>query len=52
MEILGWSNDVVARVVALESDARLAFERACNEGLGGSMVLIGEGNVGDGASGF
>ena len=52
MEIFGWSDDVVACVVAFESDPRLAFEGARNERPGGSMVLIGEGNVGDGALGF
>ena len=52
MEIFGWSNDVVACVVAFESDARLALEGACNKGQRGTMVLIGKGNVGDGALGF
>lgn len=49
VEVAGGGHDVEAAAVALEHGAGLALQSALDQGLGGAMLLVGEGDVGEGA---
>lgn len=49
VEVAGGCHDVEAAAVALEHGARLALQSTLDQGLGGAVLLVREGDVGEGA---